>query len=867
MTQRAWTKPTTRRSTNPVPHNQIEETSFSIGDEREMSTAQQLQRALEERAKEIQQLQTKLQRAEAEKQRWEVQKRQLESRQPADVQTLLMQKRELQQQLQREESEKMELFTQINKLIGDLAAKAESPDLSQVNAQLEAQLQRLSAENAQLRGDSEVTKQKLRSEVDQKQADIERLGQNPPVGGESNEQQLRDYQNEMNVKNAALESLKLAKPSNREHELEAEIKRLKAELEQKAQTTAALGAQRDELEAMKSKHAAEMHDLRSQLAEATSRLAAADGKQREELAEVFEHVGVPSTSGLSTLKRRISSLKTEATEEANRRRKLDAELDALPRNAELDLSEENEQLRQAASVKEELHTLMLSLRAAKSEVAAKETEAAEWRRRALQHEEERDRTAADLLNVRNALEAAERSLIEGAAAGDSSEVLERLEHELKAAREVADDQRKAARVAHSQRDRLESELKEAIDRVDAAERRVQEAEERERRTKEEERAHRLQADQKRIDDLRKAREEHERELAHVRAEFANEIAVLKERATTANEDLLKARAELEEARRSAVDGESRLRIRAEEAERELRAAKAEHADAIRRAEAEKRETDVRLTNEINRLRQRESQLTDELKRVQEVRREDSTADRQRLEADIAELTRMNDDLRESTAAAQRAHDEEMRNMRDELIENVRRLSDLLEAETKRLQTAASERDRWMAESQKLEKQVADLQTQLRSRPPAISGDSELQAKVVELTNENAALAAELLRPQKAGGDETRRELERARATWDRERAELQAEIEALKKRKDSLESNGHGLNGNPTPKPRSKLNGFSSPTRNGTSEEAANPNGSPEESKLQSELDKQKRLINVLRKKLQSQQIERVHQSRSFCTT
>lgn len=94
---------------------------------------------------------------------------------------------------------------------------------------------------------------------------------------------------------------------------------------------------------MKSKHAAEMSDLRNQLAEATRRLSTVDSNQQEELAGVFEHVGIPSTSGMSTLKRRISSLKTEATEEANRRhvlndqhslhflfrRKLDAELDAL----------------------------------------------------------------------------------------------------------------------------------------------------------------------------------------------------------------------------------------------------------------------------------------------------------------------------------------------------------------------------------------------------------------------------------------------------------------------------------------------------------------------------------------------------------
>jgi hypothetical protein len=45
--------------------------------------------------------------------KWEQQKRVLESKQPIDVQALTRQKRELQSQLQREESEKQELFMQV----------------------------------------------------------------------------------------------------------------------------------------------------------------------------------------------------------------------------------------------------------------------------------------------------------------------------------------------------------------------------------------------------------------------------------------------------------------------------------------------------------------------------------------------------------------------------------------------------------------------------------------------------------------------------------------------------------------------------------------------------------------------------------
>lgn len=48
------------------------------------------------------------------RQKWDQQRRVLESKQPQDVQALTRQKRELQAQLQREESEKQELFTQVS---------------------------------------------------------------------------------------------------------------------------------------------------------------------------------------------------------------------------------------------------------------------------------------------------------------------------------------------------------------------------------------------------------------------------------------------------------------------------------------------------------------------------------------------------------------------------------------------------------------------------------------------------------------------------------------------------------------------------------------------------------------------------------
>ncbi|KAI6186947.1 hypothetical protein M3Y98_00188600 [Aphelenchoides besseyi] len=798
-----------------------------------MSTAQQLQKALEERAKEIQQLQNKLQRAEAEKQRWDVQRRALESKLPTDVQALQRQKRELQQQLQREESEKMELFKQINKLIGDLAdmqtKAAEGPDLTDVNAQLELQLQRLSAENAQLRGNADVAAQKLKFELEQKQSDIERLSKTHQLEVGRFTQQLRDYQTQLDSKTTALESLKSAIPSSRENELEIEVRQLKAELNQKTQATNVLESQRNELQQLKERHDKEMNELKAKLNETIEKSQQADST-RQELAEVFEHLGVPSTSNLSMLKRRITALKTDATEEADRRRKMDIELDTLRQTLNAsnaarqeisrqlqELAEKNEELQHAESLKEELHTLMESLRASKSEVAAKEIEVSEWRRRAIKHEEERDRLMSDLQNTRSALETAEQSLVARTVAPDSHELLQRLENELREARKIADKEREIARAAQQQKELFEEELRVLAERATIAENQVADFEARERMHKEKEAEYRAAADQRRLEDLRRLREEHKIETERLRSEFTAEIEVLKGRANNANSDLRRAKGEIEQERNSTVEMEGELRRQLKELNEELETVRRQRAELTQQKDSERRDAEVRLTNEINRLRQRESQLNDELQHTREsvnkLREQitqleskaaigDTTAadDRQRLQSDVSELSQMNDELRETVATLQKRHDEEMRNMRDELIENVRRLSDLLEAESKRFQSASNERDLWMSEAQQLEKKIEDLQSQVRTQLPTIngSGDAELRAKVIELTGENA------------------------------------------------------NSNGNPTPKPR-KLNGFNLSPSNETSETSSADESTPktksapeDSSKMQAELDKQKRLINSL---------------------
>lgn len=144
-------------------------------------------------------------------------------------------------------------------------------------------------------------------------------------------------------------------------------------------------------------------------------------------------------------------------------------------------------------------------------------------------------------------------------------------------------------------------------------------------------------------------------------------------------------------------------------------------------------------------------------------------------------------------------------MRDEMVENIKRLSDLLESETKRLQQANADRDRWLQEAQQRERENSELRKQLDSKPAApmlsngtSSETAELKAKVAELEDENAKLAGDLLKMESGGGnsaleDELRhaqRRFNEEQAKWRKERAELEAQINEMKQKQNGQLANG-----------------------------------------------------------------------------
>lgn len=96
--------------------------------------------------------------------------------------------------------------------IADLHTNAENPKLEETNQRLERELQQLTAENNQLRTNSNSTQQKFQSDLQDQKQELGRLQKTHELELNRLNGELRRTQKEVEVKDAALQSLKLAKP-------------------------------------------------------------------------------------------------------------------------------------------------------------------------------------------------------------------------------------------------------------------------------------------------------------------------------------------------------------------------------------------------------------------------------------------------------------------------------------------------------------------------------------------------------------------------------------------------------------------------------------------------------------------------------
>jgi predicted RNase H-like nuclease (RuvC/YqgF family) len=96
--------------------------------------------------------------------------------------------------------------------VTELQAKAESTDLTDANQRLETQVQQLKTENGQQKTQFESKNQKLQDDLNDQKQEIGRLQKSHEHELTRLNGELRKFQKELEVKDAAFQSLKLAKP-------------------------------------------------------------------------------------------------------------------------------------------------------------------------------------------------------------------------------------------------------------------------------------------------------------------------------------------------------------------------------------------------------------------------------------------------------------------------------------------------------------------------------------------------------------------------------------------------------------------------------------------------------------------------------
>ncbi|KAI1719694.1 laminin subunit alpha-2 [Ditylenchus destructor] len=753
------------------------------------TSAKDLLRALEDRAKEIETLKKDLQKSETERRLLETQKHNAESKQPPDYQTLLAQKRELQTQLEREESEKFELFSQINQLISN-----RSQDESTSSA-LKLQIQELNAENDELKKDfakKEMAFRNVSDDLAKVKGEMERKERAHALEISRLSEELQDCQREIEVKEAALQSLNLAKPSQLggDHSLLTENESLRQELEEKDDLLKELTESNDELGRSLTETGAKVDELTQQADLAQKELESLKGRLRE--AEKIKLSSDAQIKELSTKFQKANELSEEL------RHKID------------ELEKDNDQLRQSGGMAEDLATIVNLLSEAKTELSVRDGEIARLRQEAHNNHIELDHLMAELNRARNMT-------------GEECDKCVAHKHNLQEAIHENDSLKKQVKFLESDRNngslaqqlneskfeqqRLTEQLRSKTERLDMVEELVQklegslkliETENAKSKRLEIERVEHIRQLERQLDDLRL--DQHSSALAKdaldktAQNNYTAEIEALKD-------ELQKQRTFVEEKTSNLAQLEDRLQKR----------------------------TDLlsRIATKINLPHENIKQASDEddiLRALDNLFQKSQLLSLQLNEAESREQT-----IRQEMQKMKAIHDEEQISMRDEMIENVGRLSSLLESESKRRSAAEHEKENTIREKSQLQSEIEALkaevnasklekteqQNQIADSSSSSDDDAshspfddtakegQLKRKLSKLMDENARLAGDLLKQQSGAEHEFRKILQQEKQTWLAEKLDLEAKLQQAKdeseSRRDSLE---------PIPKPRkSTVNG------------------------------------------------------------
>ncbi|EFP11198.1 hypothetical protein CRE_31046 [Caenorhabditis remanei] len=270
------------------------------------------------------------------------------SKQPQDVNALMAEKQELRKQLDREQSEKQELFMQINSMIAKLADSGDQDEINRLKSDVNSLKRELEAEK--IGSNAELSR--LKSELQKAKSEIQNSINDGDKEKESMEQEIENLQRQLNIKTASLQSLMLAKSdTNKTDKLTEENESLKLKVEdlQKQVSGFMTQIQDKNLEIAKMKDAVSVGDVsRQNLDSVSEKLAEMDRTLKEEQQQKFQLRNQTETlkNALSASEDTLSKLKDKlATFEENA-------LELKNENARLKMSERDATLFDSGRIKE-----------------------------------------------------------------------------------------------------------------------------------------------------------------------------------------------------------------------------------------------------------------------------------------------------------------------------------------------------------------------------------------------------------------------------------------------------------------------------------------------------------------------------------
>ncbi|XGW02653.1 hypothetical protein V3C99_014583, partial [Haemonchus contortus] len=359
-------------------------------------------------------------------------------------------------------------------------------------------------------------------------------------------------------------------------------------------------------------------------------------------------------------------------------------------------------------------------------------------------------------------------------------------------------------------------------------------------------------------------EELEKDKAAKLQEMAAEHRAHQERLEKRIEDMETARLEqIKELENQKRETEELYQKRLDEAERRLADESESHRIQVEKLEITLREKTAGPKKEIEELRKTNAEMT--TSHIEQC---------EKLNKKIVDL-----ETRLSQASKNNA----------EMVTNLQNMTVLLETEAKKREELTEERKRWLAEMDEKERLLDEARN-----------SSEEEAKISALAAENVRLASEVLKAHSQAEEtlqvekevitkqfneklkiannerdklatdlealrakmkvmesrieDQRSSIEQAEKVRKDEIASIQAELDAVRKEKamlkDDLENLRSNNNGHPVPPPRRTISNMSTYTYNTQTDFSE----IEDVHKLRSEIDKQKRLIIVLRRKLQGLQ-------------